>query len=184
MEVTMIANTILIENLVEVAMMRYSDFPKPESIESVHMFRTMTALQLYISCDNGDVIQIIYVNGRRAIYASLVGMHRSNDASIPVCNDKCAREELINELVQTSMYPTILSDRLYPGPLTDYPFLHRGHVVYNLKCANMNIEMIKDSFRQLVEDVLRKHKDGVLLDIANVRVDHLPKEIKEEWVLC
>ena len=48
----------------------------------------------------------------------------------------------------------------------------------------MNIEMIKDSFRQLVEDVLRKHKDGVLLDIANVRVDHLPKEIKEEWVLC
>ena len=142
----MIANTILIENLVEIAMLRYSDFPKPESIENAHMFKTMTALQLYISCDNGDVIQIIYVNGRRAIYASLV--------------------------------------RLYPGPLTDYPFLHRGHVVYNLKCANMNIEMIKDSFRQLVEDVLRKHKDGVLLDIANVRVDHLPKEIKEEWVLC
>ena len=103
----MIANTILIENLVEVAMMRYSDFPKPESIESVHMFRTMTALQLYISCDNGDVIQIIYVNGRRAIYASLVGMHRSNDASIPVCNDKCAREELINESESRSTVSSI-----------------------------------------------------------------------------
>ena len=77
-------------------MMRYSDFPKPESIESVHMFKTMTALQLYISCDNGDVIQIIYVNGRRAIYATLVGMHRSNDASIP-----CERqaEKSINDLV-------------------------------------------------------------------------------------
>ena len=164
--------------------MEYSDFAKLEGIKDVRMSSSMMALQMYITCDNGDVIQLIYEFGSLKIYATLVGLHCGNDAHIPVCRDEIARDQLISELVYALLLPTISSNRLNPCVMFNYPFLHRGHVVHNLKCANTNIGMIKDSFRQLVEDVLRKHKEGILLDIANVRVDHLPKEIKEEWVLC
>ena len=175
--------TVQIDNLIKLAM-EYSDFAKLEGIKGVRMSSAMMALQMYITCDNGDVIQLIYEFGSLKIYATLVGLHCGNDAHIPVCGDEIARDQLISELVDALLLPTISSNRLNPCVMFNYPFLHRGHVVYHLKCTSMDIEMIKDSLRHLVEDVLRKHKDGVLLDIANVRVDHLPKEIKEEWVLC
>lgn len=174
--------TVQIDNLIKLAM-EYGDFAKLEGVKGVRVSSSMMALQLYITCNNGDVIQLIYEFGSLKIYATLVGLHCNNDVHIPVCRDEIARDQLISELVDALSLPTISSNRLNPCVMFNYPFLHRGHVVYHLKCASMDIEMIKDSFRQLVEDVLRKHKDGVLLDIANVRVDHLPKEIKEEWVL-
>ena len=162
--------------------MEYSDFAKLEGIKGVRMSSAMMALQMYITCDNGDVIQLIYEFGSLKIYATLVGLHCGNDAHIQVCRDEIARNQLISELVDALMLPTISSNRLNPCVMFNYPFLHRGNVVYHLKCTSVDIEMIKDSLCRLVEDVLRKHKDGILLDIANVRVDHLPKEIKEEWI--
>ena len=184
--------TVQIDNLIKLAM-EYSDFAKLEGIKDVRVSSAMMALQMYITCDNGDVIQLIYEFGSLKIYATLVGLHCSNDVHIPVCRDEIARnqliseisrDQLINELVDALSLPIISSNRLNPCVMFNYPFLHRGNVVYHLKCTSVDIEMIKDSLCRLVEDVLRKHKDGVLLDIANVRVDHLPKEIKEEWVLC
>lgn len=181
-------NTIFIENLVETALMGSSDFTKLDGIESVRTIRATMSLQLYIICDNGDVIQMIYEFGTRKICATLVGMHRSNDASIPVCRDKYAREELICKLMDETLYPFVSPNRLSCGVIfPGYPFWDRGHVTYYLKCVNMDIRMVKRSFRRIVEDVLRMHKDGTLLDIANMRVDQfplLPKEITKAWVLC
>lgn len=181
-------NTIFIENLVEIALMGSSDFAKLDGIEKVRTSRGMMSLQLYIICDNGDVIQMIYEFGTHKIYATLVGLHRSNDAHIPVCRDEIAREELIDDLMRETSYPVLSSDRTSCCmEFSGYAFQHRGHVVYYLKCVNMDIRMVKRSFRRIVEDVLRMHKDGTLLDIANMRVDQfplLPKEITKEWVLC
>ena len=175
--------TVQIDNLVKLAM-EYGDFAKLEGIKDVRMGSAMMALQMYIICDNGDVIQLIYEFDSRKIYATLVGLHCNNDAHIPVCEDEIARKELIDNLINEISSPVLSSDPMSCYMEIPYAFLNRGHVVYCLKCASMDIQMVKDSFCHLVEDVLRKHKDGVLLDIANVRVDHLPKEIKEEWVLC
>lgn len=172
---------VQIDNLIKLAM-EYSDFAKLEGIKDVRMSSSMMALQMYITCDNGDVIQLIYEFGSLKIYATLVGLHCNNDAHIPVCGDEIARDQLISELVDALLLPTISSNRLNPCVMFNYPFLHRGHVVYHLKCTSMDIEMIKDSLRHLVEDVLRKHKDGILLDVASAEVDQSPKEIKEEWV--
>ena len=182
------AEMLQIENLVETAIMGGSDFAKLDGIESVRTIRATMSLQLYIICDNGDIIQMIYEFGTRKICATLVGMYRSNDASIPVCRDKYAREELICKLMDETLYPFVSSNRLscdviFPG----YPFWDRGHVTYYLKCVNMDIRMIKHSFRRIVEDVLRMHKNGILLDIANVKVGispSAPKEITREWILC
>ena len=175
--------TVQIDNLIKLAM-EYSDFTKLEGIKDVRVSSAMMALQMYITCNNGDVIQLIYEFGSLKIHATLVGLHCNNDVHIPVCGDEIARDQLISELVDALSLPIISSNRLNPCVMFNYPFLHRGNVVYHLKCTSVDIEMIKDSLRRLVEDVLRKHKEGILLDVANVRVDHLPKEIKEEWVLC
>lgn len=175
--------TVQIDNLIKLAM-EYSDFAKLEGINDVRMNSAMTALQLYITCDNDDVIQLIYELGSLKIHATLVGLHCNNDAHIPVCGDEIARKELIDNLINEILFPVLSSDPMSCHMEIPYAFLNRGHITYHLKCASMNIEIIRDSFCHLVEDVLRKHKDGVLLDIANVRVDQLPKEIKEEWVLC
>ena len=179
--------TVQIDNLVELAI-EYGDFTKLEGIESVRTIRATMSLQLYIICDNGDVIQLIYEFGSRKIYATLVGMHRSNDASIPVCRDKYAREELICKLMDETLYPFVSSNRLQAGVIfPGYPFWDRGHVVYYVKCRHMDIRRVRYTFKGLIKDVLRKHKDGVLLDIANVRVGispSSPKEITERWVLC
>ena len=172
--------TVQIYNLIKLAM-EFSDFTKLEGIKGVRMSSAMMALQMYITCDNGDVIQLIHEFGSLNIYVTLVGLHCGNDAHIPVCRDEIARDQLISELVDELLFPTISSNRLNPCVMFNYPFSHRGHVVYHLKCTNVDIEMIKDSLRRLVEDVLRKHKDGILLDVANAEVES-PKEIKEEWV--
>ena len=181
----MIENTVLTEMLVEFAMAGSSDIAKLDGIESVRTIRATMSLQLYIICDNGDIIQMLYESGTNRIYATLVGMHRSNDASIPVCRDKYAREELICKLMDETVYPFVSSNRLAGGvSFPGYPFWRRGHAVYYIKCVYMDIRRVKYAFRGLVKDVLRIHKDGTLLDIANMEVDRLPKEIAKEWVLC
>lgn len=181
----MIDNTILIGTLVEFAIAESSDFAKLDGIESVRTISATMSLQLYIICDNGDIIQMLYEFGTNRIYATLVGMHRSNDASIPVCRDKYAREELIDKLMDETLYPFTSSNRLsYGVSFPGYPFWRRGHVVYYIKCVYMDIRRVKYAFRGLIKDVLHIHKDGTLLDIANMKVDQLPKEIAKEWVLC
>lgn len=172
--------TVQIDNLIKLAM-EYSDFTKLEGINDVRVSSAMMALQMYITCNNGDVIQLIYEFGSLKIHATLVGLHCNNDVHIPVCGDEIARDQLISELVDALSLPIISSNRLNPCVMFNYPFLHRGNVVYHLKCTSVDIEMIKDSLRRLVEDVLRKHKDGILLDVVNVEVES-PKEIEEEWV--
>ena len=172
-----------INNLVQLAM-EHSDFTKLEGIKDVRVDFAMMTLQMYITCDNGDVIQLIYEFGSCKIYAALAGLHCSNDAHIPVCEDEIARKDLIDDLIREasdivlSSNPTSCRMEL-PG----YAFQNRGHVVYHLECRHMDTQVI-ESFKGLIKDVLRKHKDGVLLDIANVKVDRLPKEITEKWVLC
>ena len=176
--------TVQIDNLVGLAM-EHSDSTKLEGIKDVRMNCAMMALQMYIICDNGDVIQLIYEFGSRKIYATLVGLHRSNDAHIPVCRDEIARKDLIDNLMSEVSYPVLSSDptSCCMGS-SGYAFRHRGHVVYYLKCVYMDIRMVKRSFRRIVEDVLRMHKDGTLLDIANMREGRVHKEITKEWVLC
>lgn len=182
----MAENTIQIENLVELAIMGYSDLTKLDGIESVRTFRTAATLQLYIICDNGDVIQVIYLCGTNSIYATLVGMHCSNNASILVCRDKYAREDLIRELMDETLYPVISSNRLsYEVIFSGYLFWRRGHVVYYLKMCSMDIQKVKYTFCGLIKDILRKHSDGILLDVTKPKINRLPpEEIKEEWILC
>ena len=178
-------NTALIETIVDLAMMGDSGLAKLKGIKSVRTLRTYLSLQLYIICNNGDIIEMCYVFGTHKIYTTLVGMHRSNDASIPVCSDKYASEVLICKLMYETLYPVASSNRLSQVPaFYGYSFWHRGHAVYCLKLPNMDIRTIKYAFRRLVEDVLRMHKDGTLLDIAAMKVDQLPKEITKEWILC
>lgn len=175
--------TVQIDKLVELAM-TYNDSTKLEGIKAVRVNSAMMAVQMYIICDNGDVIQLIYKFGSRKIYATLVGLHRSNNAHIPVCRDEIARMELTDNLMSESC-PVLSSDPMscymeFPG----YAFQHRGHAVYYLKCVNMDIRMITCSFRRIVEDVLRMHKDGTLLDIADMGEAGVYKEVTKEWILC
>ncbi len=178
--------TVQIDKLVELAM-TYNDSTKLEGIKAVRMNSAMMAVQMYIICDNGDVIQLIYEFGSRKIYATLVGLHRSNNAHIPVCRDEIARKDLIDNLMSEISCPVLSSDPTscymeFPG----YAFRHRGHAVYYLKCVNMDIRMITRSFRRIIEDVLHMHKDGTLLDIADMKEGRVRvhKEITKEWVLC
>lgn len=173
-----------INNSVKFAM-EYSDVTKLEGIKDVRVECTMWALQMYITCDNGDVIQLVYKCGSRKIYAALAGLHRSNDAHIPVCSDEMARKDLIDDLVRYASDIVLSSNptschMAFP----EYAFRNRGHVVYHLKHVDRDMRRLEPAFKGLVEDVLRKHKDGVLLDIANVEVGTSPKEITEAWVLC
>lgn len=177
-------NTILIENLVKIAMTYYSSLTKLDGVKNVCTFRATESLQLYIICDNGDIIQIIYLYGTNRIYATLVGMHCSNDVSLPVCRDEYAREELIYKLRDETLYPFMSSTRLDQCAVFSYPFWRRGHIVYYLKLCSADVRRVKYTFSGLVKDVLRKHKDGTLLSVAKLPINLAPEEITEEWVLC
>ena len=172
-----------INNSVKFAM-EYGDLTKLEGIKDVRVECTMWALQMYITCDNGDVIQLVYEFGSRKIHAALAGLHCNNDAHIPVCSDEMARKDLIDDLVRYASDIVLSSNPTSCHmELPEYAFRNRGHVVYHLKYVDRDMRRLEPAFKDLVKDVLRKHNDGVLLDIANVKVDHLPKEITEAWVL-
>lgn len=173
--------TVQIDNLIKLAM-EYSDFTKLEGIKDVRVDCTMWALQMYITCDNGDVIQLIYEFGSCKIYAALVGMHCSNDALIPVCKDGHAREELIRKLMDEASHPILSSDR--KKQCTIHPFLYVGHAVYYIKPQLTDIHAAKCLFRRIAEDVICLHKDGTLLDIAHMWDARVYKEVTEEWALC
>lgn len=181
-EVILDYTTVQIENLVETAIMGGSDFAKLDGIESVRTIRATMSLQLYIICDNGDIIQMIYEFGTRKICATLVGMHCSNDALIPVCMDEYDRDELISSLMDAASYPVLPSEPSKQGAI--YPFLHTGHVVYSIVHELMDIHTVKCLFRRIAEDVICLHKDGTLLEIAHMRVDRIHRKVTKEWVLC
>lgn len=162
--------------------MEYSDVTKLEGVKDVRVDCAMNALLMYIICDNGDIIQLAYEFGSQTICATLVGLHCSNDAHIPVCRDEIARKDLMDNL--TSDISVLSSDPRSTLMVSQgYIFLHRGHVVYHLKYVDRNIRRAEYGFKGLVKDVLRKHRNGVLLGIADVKVDYLPKMIYETWVL-
>lgn len=178
----MLKNIIKIENLIETAIMGDNHLTKLDGIESVRTHRAYMELQLYITCDNGDIIQISRKWGTCEFRATLVGMHCSNDALIPVCMDAYDRNELICRLMDAASYPVLPSEPSKQGAI--YPFLHTGHVVYHIVHQLMDIHMVKCLFRRIAEDVICLHKDGTLLDIAHMRVDRVHRRVTEEWALC
>lgn len=172
---------VQIDNSIKFAM-EYCGVAKLKGVKDVRVDCAMNSLLMYIICDNGDVIQLVYEFRSCMIVATLVGLHRSNDAHIPVCRDEIARKDLMDNL--TSNLSILSSDpKAMLIPYRGYIFLHRGHVVYHLKCVDMDIQRVECAFKGLVKDVLRKHWNGVLLGIVDVKVDYLPKRITEAWVL-
>lgn len=176
------AEMLQIENLVEIALMGDNHLAKLDGIKSVRIHHAYTSLQLYIICDNGDVIQVIREWGHREFRATLVGMHCSNDALIPVCIDEYDRDELISSLMDAASYPVLPSEPSKQGAI--YPFLHTGHAVYSIVHELMDIHTVKCLFRRIAEDVICLHKDGTLLEIAHMRVDRIHRKVTKEWILC
>lgn len=170
-----------LENLVEVALMGSGDLTKLDGIKSVRILHEYMSLQIYIICDNGDIIQVIRGWSMREFRATLVGMHCSNDAQIPVCRDAYDRDELIRDLMDAASYPVLPSEPSKQGAI--YPFLHTGHVVYSIVHELMDIHTVKCLFRRIAEDVICLHKDGTLLDIAHMRVDLIHRKVTREWIL-
>lgn len=162
--------------------MEYSDVTSLKGVKEVRVDCAPNALLMYIICDNEDVIQLAYEFGSQTICATLVGLHCSNDAHIPVCRDEIARKDLMDHLTSDLLVlPSNPKSTLMVSQ--GYIFLHRGHVVYSLKYVDRDMRRAEYGFKGLVKDVLRKHWNGVLLGIADVKVDYLPKMIYETWVL-
>lgn len=184
-------HVIVCEDITEVSIgstvkfaMEYSDVTGLKGVKDVHVDCARNAILMHIICDNGDVIQLVHEFGSRTIRATLVGLHCSNNAHIPVCGDEIARKDLIDNLMSEISYPVLSSDprSCYMGS-PEYAFQHRGHVVYYLTCVNMDIQIIQRSFRRIVEDVLHMHKDGILLDLADMREARVSREVTKEWAL-